>query len=79
MSLNIRRLMADEIAERIQAKVLDQLCDCGWPLMEKANQAMPFCWGCTTDRITAQRGRDVLTKVRLAARGILIEEVWVHD
>jgi hypothetical protein len=81
--MDIRFSIAFEVAEEMGARVLvNELCnftrngrDCGWPLLEKPEQGMPFCWGCTTDRINAQRGRTALTKARMAEKGIIIEDL----
>ncbi len=68
--MNIRTSIAIEVSAQIGAIVLDQMCTCGWPLLEKPEQGLPFCWGCVTDRTCAQRGRTVLAKTKLAASGI---------
>ncbi len=69
--MDIRLEFAEEVAEEIQAVLVEGRCDkCGWPLMEKPEQGMPFCWGCTTDKRTAMEGREKLLRAKLAERGI---------
>ncbi len=75
--MNIRIAIVGEIAGQIGAKMLvNELCDrCQSPLVEKPEQGMPFCWMCVTDKICAQRGHDVLTKAKMAACGIILEDL----
>ncbi len=80
--MDFKLAMATEVAAMIGARVLDQRCDsraaptviCGWPLMEKPDQGMPFCWGCTTDKKTAMQGRALLLRAQMAEHGITIAE-----
>lgn len=72
--MNIRIAIAIDVAAEIGAIVTEARCpDCGAPLLEKEDQNLAFCWLCVTDRIAAQRGRDALTKARLAEKGIIVE------
>lgn len=81
--MNTRLIMAMEVAEQIGAMVLQQECKaiinnegaiCGFPLMEKPKQDLPFCWFCVTDKMTAQRGKNALTKAKLLSKGIVMDE-----
>lgn len=62
--MDIRLQLANEIAERIGAVFYPGRCACGWPLLEYKDQRLPFCWGCTTDRVTAERGRNLLERIK---------------
>jgi len=62
--MDIRNAIAQDVAETMGATVEKEKCDCGWPLMTKPNQGMPYCWGCTVDNMTAQRGRALLFKIQ---------------
>ncbi len=67
-----KAMVVIEAADEINANVVfDVTCpDCAAPLIERKGQNMPFCWLCVTNKITAQRGRTILQKVRLAGMGI---------
>ena len=71
--MDLKSQIIFDIADTIHADVLPQRCiRCGFPLIKRHLQDMPFCWGCYTDRLTAQEGRTALLKARLAADGIVI-------
>lgn len=76
--MDIMLEMAQEVAAEIGAVIVDGRCDCGWVLIEKPEQGMPFCWGCTTDKQTAMEGRALLLRARLAEKGIMIpaDKAW---
>lgn len=80
--IDFKLALAQEVAAQIGADVLpDRCCSvinseviCGHPLMIKPEQDFPFCWFCVTDKQAAQRGRTALTKARMAAKGIFLQE-----
>lgn len=73
--IDFRLALAQEVADQIGAFVQSGRClKCRAPLMEKVEQGIPFCWFCMTDRMAAQRGRTALTKAKMAANGIFLEE-----
>lgn len=83
MEIDIRLAFAQEVASQIDADILPEYCKaiindegtiCGFPLVEKRRQCIPFCWFCVTDKMAAQRGRTALMKAKLAAKGIIISE-----
>jgi len=69
---DLRLTLAQDIAEQIDARIYPGRCDCGWPLMVKEVQGMPFCWNCTADRVTAERGRNLLERIK---QGITITHI----
>lgn len=73
--------LIQEITEQTGAVLFAGRCpDCSWPLIEFKDQRLPFCWMCTVDRITAERGRNLLERLK---RGITItrvgEEAFWHE
>ena len=77
--MNFRLFFAQDVAEQIGAMVCPERCiKCGMPLLEKIEQAIPFCWFCVTDRISALRGRTALTKAKMALRGIIVVPENAH-
>jgi len=79
MGIDLRRILAQEVAEQIGAEVQPEVCDiCRYPLIMKADQGLAFCWFCATDRRAAHEGRTALTKARMAANGIFIVDENIH-
>ena len=78
--MDIRRILAEEIGGQIGAIVLEERCPkCrGW-YIEKPGQDIPLCWGCITDRNAAQRAYTTLTKAKLAAKGIIVEDHGLRE
>lgn len=77
----LRLLLALEVVEYVwgnsktEASVTRFLCpDCDCFLIEYAQQFVPFCWFCAADRQNAQKSRDLLTRTKLAVKGIYLEE-----
>ncbi len=62
--MDIRGTLAQEIAETMGAVVTDKKCHCGWPYLQKPNQEFPYCWDCTVNNMTAQRGKALLFKIQ---------------
>ncbi len=62
--MDIKCALAEEIADTMGATVESEKCHCGWPLLTKPNQGMPYCWNCTVNNTLAQRGKALLFKIQ---------------
>ncbi len=62
--MDIKCALAEEIADTMGATVESEKCHCGWPLLMKPNQGMPYCWNCTVNNTLAQRGKALLFKIQ---------------
>jgi hypothetical protein len=58
--------LAEEAAQQIGALIMTEECpSCRHPLILKMDQDIAFCWFCAVDKASAQRGKTVLTKIKL--------------
>lgn len=63
---DLRLEMAQEVADLIGAVLIPERCHCGWPRMTFKGDSISFayCWNCETSRQTAERGRDLLERIK---------------
>lgn len=79
---DLRLTLANDVADQIGAVLYPGRCHCGWPLMKFKSDpvAFGFCWNCLTSQQTAQRGRDLLERIK---RGIEVthigNEIYVEE
>ena len=72
---DLRLILVVEVCEQFGFQLFPDRCtSCGFPLVEKLYQCIPFCWFCACDKKTAMLGRAALLKARLANQGIFLEE-----
>lgn len=80
MEEDLRVIMAKEVADQIGAVLYPGRHYCGWPLLELKGQRLPFCWKCATSQVWADRGRDLLERIK---RGIEVKhignEIYVEE
>ena len=69
---DLRVILAQQVADLIGAVLYPNRCHCGMPLLELKEQRIPFCWGCTTDKQNAERGHDLLERIK---RGITVKHI----
>lgn len=70
----LAKSVCETLRERsgVKAIVTEITCpDCRWFLIEFEDQRIPFCWDCTLNRREAQKVRDLLTRAKLAEKGIV--------
>ncbi len=71
---DLRLVLAVQVCEEFGFQLFPNRCECGYPMVEKPNQRIPFCWFCACDRKSATVARATLLKAKLAEHGIVMEE-----